>query len=142
MTESTRAESQRPPAGAQRPDPLRSTYAGKHLRFGWWALFAFATLGMGLELLHGFKVQMYLAVSNETRLLLWTLARAHRVLLPAINIIFALGIDAGRVPTRTVRRTSTVLIIASLLLPGGFFAAGVAFYDGDSGIGVAVVPVG
>jgi len=121
---------------------LRSTYARKHLRFGWWALFAFATLGMALELLHGFKVQMYLAVSNETRRLMWTLAHAHGVLLGVINIIFALGIDAGRVPTRNVPRTSTVLVIASLLLPGGFFAAGIAFYEGDPGIGIAVVPVG
>jgi hypothetical protein len=97
---------------------------------------------MALELLHGFKVQMYLAVSNETRRLMWTLAHAHGVLLAVINIIFALGIDAGRVPTRNVPRTSTVLISASLLLPGGFFAAGVAFYEADPGIGVAVVPVG
>jgi len=141
MNESTRA-AQRPPVGAQRPDPLRSTYARTHLRFGWWALFAFATLGMALELLHGFKVQMYLAVSNETRRLMWTLAHAHGVLLAVINIIFALGIEAGRVPTRNVPRISTMLIAAGVLLPCGFFAAGVAFYEGDPGIGVAVVPIG
>ena len=26
----------------------------RHLRFGWWALLLFLTLGLGLEALHGF----------------------------------------------------------------------------------------
>src|SRR5262245_65179291 len=116
MTESTRAESQRPPTGAQRPDPLRSMYARKHLRFGWWALFAFATLGLVLELLHGFKVQAYLAVSNETRRLMWTLAHAHGVLVGVINIIFGLTLEAGRLPTRHLPRVSMALVAASILL--------------------------
>ena len=60
----------------------RGELAVRHLRFGWASLFVFATLGVGLELLHGFKVGLYLDVGNETRRLLWTLAHAHGVLLP------------------------------------------------------------
>ena len=141
MTESNRAE-QRSSPSIHRQDALRSAYARKHSRFGWWALFVFATLGMVLELLHGFKVQAYLAVSNESRRLMWTLAHAHGVLLAVINIILGLTLDAGRLSTRNISRVSIALLVASLLLPGGFFAAGVAFYEGDPGVGVVVVPVG
>ena len=42
-------------------------YARRHLRVGWWSLLAFATLGLALESLHGFKVRAYLDVSSETR---------------------------------------------------------------------------
>ena len=37
---------------------------------------------------------------------------------------------------------STSLIAASTLLPGGFFLGGVAFYGGDPGLGVLLVPIG
>ena len=141
MTESNRAE-QRSSASVHRQDPLRPAYARRHLRFGWWALFVFATLGLVLELLHGFKVQAYLAVSNETRRLMWTLAHAHGVLLAVINIIVGLMLEAGPLSTRHVSRFSIALVAASVLLPGGFFAAGVTFYEGDPGVGVVIIPVG
>jgi len=47
-----------------------SVLAKRHLRFGWWTLLIFLTLGLGLEALHGFKVGMYLKSSNETRRLM------------------------------------------------------------------------
>jgi hypothetical protein len=102
----------------------------------------FATLGLVLELFHGFKVQAYLSVSNETRRLMWTLAHAHGVLLGVIHIVFGLSVDGGRVAMRHVAGTSKALIAASILLPGGFFAGGIAFYEGDPGVGIVVVPVG
>lgn len=105
-------------------------------------MFGFVALGLVLELLHGFKIQIYLSVSNETRRLMWTLAHAHGVLLAVVNIVFALGLSGGRLPMRTVPRISTALVLASILLPGGFFAAGIPFYEGDPGIGIIAVPVG
>jgi hypothetical protein len=141
VTEPTRAEP-RSPAASRRPDDQRSAYALKHQRFGWWSLLLFATLGLILELLHGFKIQMYLSVSNETRRLMWTLAHAHGVLLAVVNIIFGLSLTHGRLPIRSVPRISLALIAASILLPGGFFAGGVQFYEGDPGLGIIVVPVG
>ena len=70
----------------------RLDYARRHLRLGWWSLFVFATLGLGLESLHGFKVRAYLDVSNETRRLMWTLAHAHGALLGVVNVLFGLAL--------------------------------------------------
>jgi hypothetical protein len=117
-------------------------YARRHERFGWWSLFVFAALGLVLELLHGFKIQMYLSVSNETRRLMWTLAHAHGVLIALIHIAFGYGLAQGRIGTARVAGISRALLASSVLLPGGFFVAGIAFYEGDPGLGIALVPVG
>ena len=39
-----------------------------HLRFGWWSLLVFLSLGIALETLHGFKIGWYLDVANEMAL--------------------------------------------------------------------------
>ena len=115
----------------------------QHLRFGWWSLLLFATLGLVLESLHGFKVRAYLDVSNETRRLMWTLAHAHGTLLAVIHIVFGLTLRAGSAPAlANPRLISTSLYAASVLLPGGFFLGGVVFYAGDPGVGVLLVPAG
>ena len=118
-------------------------YTRRHLRFGWWSLLFFLTLGFVLELLHGFKVGMYLDVSNETRRLMWTLAHAHGGLLGLIHILFGLSVRVvPEIGVGVVRPISQSLIGASILLPGGFFLGGVTFYSGDPGLGIVVVPVG
>jgi hypothetical protein len=118
-------------------------YARRHLRFGWWSLAVFATLGLVLESLHGFKVGAYLDVSNETRRLMWTLAHAHGTLLSMVHVVFGLSVRvAPEVSARERPLISRCLIGASLLLPGGFFLGGVTFYGGDPGVGVLLVPVG
>ena len=66
----------------------------RHLRFGWWALAVFAGLGMTLELLHGFKANVYLDVSNEPRRLMWTLAHAHGAAIAIINIAYGLTLES------------------------------------------------
>ena len=122
----------------------RPDYSGRHLRFGWWSLFVFLLLGATLETLHGFKVGFYLDASNETRRLMWTLAHAHGALLSLVNVAAGLSLCAlpdlpadARVPL-----ISTTLLAATVLLPAGFFAGGIAFYSGDPGVGIALVPVG
>ena len=118
-------------------------YSRRHLRVGWWSLLLFATLGLVLESLHGFKVRAYLDVSNDTRRLMWTLAHAHGTLLAVIHIVFGLTLRGGLAPAPANERLiSTSLIAASVLLPGGFFLGGVVFYAGDPGVGVLLVPVG
>jgi hypothetical protein len=118
-------------------------YARRHVRFGWWSLLVFATAGLVLETLHGFKVRAYLDVSNETRRLMWTLAHAHGTLLSVVHVIFGLTLRSGFVPPdRNVKPISSALIGASVLLPGGFFLGGIAFYSGDPGLGVLLVPFG
>jgi hypothetical protein len=118
-------------------------YAARHLRFGWWSLLVFATFGLVLETLHGFKLDAYLNLSNETRRLLWTLAHAHGTALAIVNILFALGLKRAAIPRlRQIGVTSTSLLAASLLLPVGFFLGGVTYYEGDPGLGILLVPPG
>src|SRR4026208_1542192 len=61
----------------------------RHLRFGWWSLLLFLSLGLTLEALHGFKASIYLNVSNEMRRWMWTLAHAHGASLALLHIAFA-----------------------------------------------------
>lgn len=129
-------------------DPL----ARRHLRFGWWSLLVFLSLGIALEALHGFKVGFYLDVANETRRHMWTLAHAHGTLLSLVHVAFGLtvgglaasgGAKAGRTWEAKPRElASRCLIGASILMPAGFFLGGVVIYDGDPGLGIALLPVG
>ena len=118
-------------------------YISRHLRFGWWSLLCFLSLGVVLELLHGFKAGLYLDVSNGTRRLMWTLAHAHGALLGLVHILYALCLRLfPTMAERDPRPVSLCLIGASVLLPGGFFVGGVQFYGGDPGLGILLVPVG
>src|SRR5438105_9344036 len=115
--------------------------ADRNLRFGWWSLLVFLSLGAVLEMLHGFKVGWYVDVGNETRRLMFTLAHAHGTLLAVVNI--AAGLTARIVDRFTLRPSvSFALIWAAILLPAGFFLGGIVIYDGDPGLGVWLVPVG
>ena len=74
---------------------------------------------------------------------MWTLAHAHGTLLAAINILFGLTLRiAAPAAMPRVRLASASLIAAGILLPLGFFLSGVAFYGGDPGLGVLLVPIG
>jgi hypothetical protein len=113
----------------------------RNLRFGWWSLLVFLSLGGGLETLHGFKVGWYVDVGNEMRRLMFTLAHAHGTLLALLNITAGL---MGRSVERFELRPSISfgLIWAAILLPAGFFLGGVVTYGGDPGLGVWLVPIG
>ncbi|PYJ94738.1 MAG: hypothetical protein DME62_03125 [Verrucomicrobia bacterium] len=113
----------------------------RNLRFGWWSLLVFLSLGGVLETLHGFKIGWYVDVGNETRRLMFTLAHAHGTLLALVNIVVGLMV---RILDRFALRSSVsfALIWAAILLPGGFFLGGIVIYDGDPGLGVWLVPVG
>src|SRR6185436_9323570 len=115
--------------------------ATRHVRFGWWSLFVFASAGLVLESLHGFKVRGYLDTSNETRRLMWTLAHAHGALVGLINVVAGVMWRTFPPPPNP-RLVSTSLVAAGVLLPAGFFLGGVAFYGGDPGIGTVLVPIG
>jgi hypothetical protein len=117
-------------------------FSSRHLRFGWWTLLAFAALGLTLESLQGFKVAAYLDASNETRRTMWRLAHAHGTLLGVINILFALTLKGPAPAVPGVRRISSGLMAATILLPLGFFLGGFGFFGGDPGIGVLLVPIG
>jgi len=118
-------------------------YTRRHLRFGWWSVLVFSTLGLVLETLHGFKVRAYVDVSNDTRRLMWTLAHAHGTGLGLLNVVFGLYLSAfPDINLRNLKLISTSLVAASIVLPGGFFLGGIAFYSGDPGVGILLVPAG
>lgn len=112
----------------------------RHLTFGWLSLLVFVVLGGVLEALHGFKVDWYLAVGNETRRLLWRLAHAHGTFLALVHVAFAVSLPrrGDRAPTLA----SACLLGASIALPGGFLLAGLGVADGDPGLGITLVPFG
>lgn len=119
------------------------TLSRRHLRFGWWSLLGFLTLGLMLEVLHGFKIGWYLDVANETRRHLWTLAHAHGTLLAILNIVF--GLSLGSLPEwndRSRKIASQCLIGAGFLMPGGFFLGGIVIYGGDPGLAILLLPLG
>jgi hypothetical protein len=115
--------------------------AERNLRFGWWSLLVFLSLGAILEMLHGLKIGWYVDAGNEMRRLMFTLAHAHGTLLAVVNI--AAGLTA-RIVDRFALRSSVSfsLIWAAILLPAGFFLGGIVIYDGDPGLGVWLVPFG
>ena len=112
----------------------------RNLRFGWWSLLIFLSLGGALETLHGWKVGWYVDVGNDMRRLMFTLAHAHGTALAIVNILAGLtarhfqGFDL-------VPRVSFSLIWAGILFPVGFFLGGVVTYGGDPGLGIWLVPV-
>ena len=72
-----------------------------------------------------------------------TLAHAHGTLLSLVNLAFAatLGSSFGE-RLSSIKTPSACLLAASILLPAGFFTGGLVIYDGDPGLGIAMVPVG
>lgn len=120
-----------------------SPLVARHLRVGWLSLPVFVGLGLGLELLHAYKIGFYLDVGNEARRLMWTLAHAHGLGLSLLNLLFATSLYVlKREPTPALGLISSLLTGATVLLPLGFFLGGVVIYGGDPGIGVLLVPAG
>lgn len=120
-----------------------SILARRHRAAGWWFLVVFVSLGLALEMLHGFKAGWYLDLSNETRRHLLTLAHAHGTLLALVNLAFATlppRLLGG--PSARIRVASACLVAAQILLPAGFLLGGLWPAGGDPGLGIAAVPVG
>ena len=123
------------------PDP--ALLVRRHLRWGWWSLLVFLTLGIALEAMHGLKIGWYLSVANETRRLLWRLAHAHGTQLGVLHILFAFTLRASNEEGRGWRGiASASLIGATLLLPGGFLLGGLVVQGGDPSRAILLVPPG
>ena len=128
--------------------PSDRQLVGRHLWLGWAGLLVFSTLGVMLELLHGFKIPWYIEHASETRRLMWTLAHAHGVLLALLQIAFAATLHilrAGEVAGQAQEGlgiASRALGAAMVLMPLGFFLGGLRIYGGDPSLGVFLVPVG
>ena len=114
----------------------------RHLRLGWWTLFIYLGLGLGLEALNGFKVGWYLDVDQETRRTMLRLAHAHGALLGLCNLVFASPLRSGRVAIVRLGLASACFTLATALLPAGFLLGGLVIYGGDPGLGIVLVPIG
>ena len=115
------------------------TNADRNLRFGWWSLVVFLSLGGLLEIFHGFKIGWYVDVGNEVRRLMFTLAHAHGTALALVNIAAGLTSRAKGLALRPA--VSWSLIWSGILFPVGFFLGGVVTYGGDPGLGIWLVPI-
>src|SRR5262245_16248303 len=118
-------------------------YARRHLRFGWWSVLVFLTLGIVLESLHGLKIGWYLDVSNSTRRLMWTLGHAHGTLLGLVNVAFGVSVQVLPGWNSKMRDVASMcLMIGAILMPCGFLLGGIVVYGGDPGLGILLVPLG
>ncbi len=113
-----------------------------HLRFGWWSMLFFLSLGVVLDAMHGFKVGWYLDVDNEVRRLMLTLAHAHGALLGLVHVAFAATLHIAGPKGWVTIFASRALVLASVLLPFGFFVGAFGIAGGDPGLGVVCVPAG
>ena len=115
----------------------------RHLLIGWWSLVVCSILGVALEVFHGFKLDLYVNVTQETRRLMWTLAHAHGTLLSLVHIAFAVTLTAMDVSDRRWAQIASVLLTTGgILLPAGFLLGGLMTFDGDPGLGIILVPLG
>ncbi len=121
-------------------DDQDNRIVSRHLRAGYAGLAVYLLLGIFLEALHAFKAGFYLDVGNETRRLLFRLAHTHGTLLAIINIVYGLTVRAAAKAESVL--ASSCLLVALLLLPGGFFLGGMWIHGGDPGLGVMLVPPG
>lgn len=117
-------------------------YVEHHLKIGWGTIFVYLILGAVLEGLHGFKVGWYLDVDQETRRTMLRLAHSHGVLLGLCNVALAATLATGRVHADGLRVASRGMVLATFLLPAGFFLGGLVIHDGDPGLGIVLVPIG
>jgi hypothetical protein len=127
-------------ARASRSPASADEVVRRHLVWGWWSLAVFTTLGLVLEAAHGLKLGWYVDLTSATRRLSFTLAHAHGTLLGLVNIAFALSLGRVTLSAVAVARASFALRAVTVLLPLGFLLGGVAFYAGDPGFAIVLVP--
>lgn len=110
------------------------------LRAGLWLLAVSLPLGLTLEALHAWKVNVYLG--SAMRRELWTLAHAHGNLLGILCLVMAAV--AGQLdpdPARRQRRERW-LAAGAWAMPLGFLLGGVLNREGDPSLGIVLVPLG
>jgi hypothetical protein len=112
--------------------------AARHRRWGWASLATFATLGLVLESLHGFKLAAL--VDHETRQTMWRLAHAHGAILGLLHLALAQQLD--QTDQTDVRSSSLALCVATVAMPAGFRLGGAWYYESDPGVGIVLVPIG
>jgi hypothetical protein len=123
------------PAPAKATPPL--TTADRLFRQGWASIAVWMSVGLLLEGLLGYKIPAYL--NDPQRRELFRLAHTHGTLLGILLIVAALVLARGvSVPPIA----ATALRIGAILMPVGFFVAGIWHTESDPGLAVWLVPPG
>lgn len=121
------------------PTPPADPWIRRALVTGWLLLAVSLPLGLTLEALHGFKIQVYLG--STLRRELWTLAHAHANLLGILCLVFA-GFGPRWFAVKAQRQIGLGLVLGAVAMPLGFFAGGVLNSEGDPSLGILLVPAG
>lgn len=124
---------------ANEPSPTAAQLRRRHLSIGWQSLFLFALLGVALEAMHAWKLDVYLHPANETRRLLLRLAHAHGLGLAMLHIAYAFTASSLRVAPKFASPCLTGALVA---MPAGFLLGGLSHQGGDPGAWIALVPLG
>jgi hypothetical protein len=111
--------------------------ADRLLRQGWASIAVWMSVGLLLEGLLGYKIPAYL--NDPQRRELFRLAHTHGTLLGILLVVAALVIARGvSVPPSA----ATALRSGAVLMPVGFFIAGIWHTESDPGLAVWLVPAG
>ncbi|MBK6314547.1 MAG: hypothetical protein IPF53_09595 [Blastocatellia bacterium] len=124
---------------ADDPAPSSDATVLAHSRFAMTLLFVALAFGIVLETLHGFKAVTYLM--DPVRKEFWSLAHFHGIGLALVNLVYSSWAGRTGLGVRN-RSVSLSLMAGSVLLPLGFFLAGIAHYGSDPGLGIFLAPVG
>jgi hypothetical protein len=109
-----------------------STYL---LRQGWASIAVWMSVGLLLEGLLGYKIPAYL--SDPQRRELFRLGHTHGTLLGIILIVAAFALDRG---ANVPKAAQIALRVGAVLMPVGFFVAGIWHPESDPGLAIWLVP--
>lgn len=118
---------------SQPPDRSHSLLAQ-----GWVSIAIWMSLGLLLEGLLGYKIPAYL--NDPQRRELFRLAHAHGTLLGVVLIAAGLCVERFAIALPGAARLA--LRAGAVLMPVGFFVAGIWHTEGDPGLAIWLVPPG
>ena len=107
------------------------------LRQGWASIAVWMSVGLLLEGLLGYKIPAYL--SDPQRRELFRLGHTHGTLLGILLLAAALVIERGATVPKAAH---LALRLGAVLMPLGFFVAGIWHSEGDPGLSIWLVPPG
>jgi hypothetical protein len=118
--------------------PTASASPADHLlRQGWASIAVWMSIGLLLEGLIGYKIPAYL--NDPQRRELFRLGHTHGTLLGILLVVAALILQRGADVPKAAR---TALRIGAVLMPAGFFIAGIWHTESDPGLAIWLVPPG
>jgi len=123
------------PAAAKTAAPL--SLADRLLRQGWASIAVWMSLGLLLEGLLGYKIPAYL--NDPQRRELFRLGHTHGTLLGILLVAAALVVQRGATVPKAAH---LALRVGAVLMPAGFFVAGIWHTESDPGLAIWLVPPG